>query len=384
MLCKEVRLGHLTAPGGIDVHRILTEGVSDLEPATAALALLNEPAVSTEEIVAAAGRVTSARSPHLSVSAPLYLTNCCDSLCKMCGMRRSNAALVRRFSGKKTIEEQLHVLHDEGFRAVIFLTGEYLDTHARLANAFFVGWALRTALDMGFEHVHFNIGSLVEPEIAILSDWVSPGEPVTMALFQETFVPETYARFMGADAATSPKADFERRIQSFDRWLDAGFAHINTGVLLGLHRDLGEELTYLLRYVARLVRRGAVVGISLPRLRPVRGFRNASGIDDDTYLRVLATVALVCPEQRLALTTREDEAFQARAMDVCGTFSPGSCDVAPYRRGGEPVNDEASSQFLIPDHRNPGQILAELASQGRTLGQFAPASAMSRAEGASP
>jgi 3-methyl-2-indolic acid synthase len=377
-------MGHLTAPGGIDVRAILTEGVGDIEPAAAALALLNEPAVSTEELVAAARRVASARSPQLSVSAPLYLTNCCDSLCKMCGMRRSNAALVRRFSGKKTIEQQLHVLYDEGFRAVIFLTGEYLDAHARLANAFLVGWALRTALDMGFEHVHFNIGSLVEPEIAILSDWASPGEPVTMALFQETFVPKTYARFMGADAGASPKADFERRIRSFDRWLDAGFTHVNTGVLLGLHRDLGEELSYLLRYVARLVRRGAVVGISLPRLRPVRGFRDASGIDDDTYLRVLAIVALVCPEQRLALTTREDEAFQARAMDVCGIFSPGSCDVAPYRRGGEPANDEASSQFLIPDHRNPGRILAALASQGRTLGEFAPASAPPRAGGGPP
>ncbi len=230
---------------------------------------------------------------------------------------------------------------------------------------------MRTALDMGFEHVHFNIGSMTANEVEVLGEWVGRDEPVTMALFQETYMRDTFARFMGDDPQESPKADYDRRVRTFDVWLDAGFRYVNPGALIGLHRNVLEEVAALLTHVTRLAERGAIVSISMPRLRPAQGSKNVSGVDDDEYLRVMAVVALVCPDHRVVLTTREDKEFQARAIDLCGAFSPGSPDVAPYRRGAEPTNDEESSQFLIPDHRRPGEILDELAEQGRTLGQFA-------------
>ncbi len=356
----------------IETREILTQGVGDEEPAAAALALLADTSIPTSEIQAAAVGVISKRSPQLRTWVPLYLTNYCDAGCKMCGMRRNNASMVRQFSGKKAIEDQLRILYEEeSVRAGLFLTGEYQDSYTRLANAFLVGWTMRTALDMGFEHVHFNIGSMTPNEVEVIGEWVGRDEPVTMALFQETYLRETYARFMGADPQESPKADYDRRVKTFDVWLDAGFRNINPGALIGLHRNVPEEIAALITHVSRLAKRGANVNISMPRLRPAQGSKNASGVDDDSYLRIMAIVALVCPDHRVVLTTREDKEFQARAIDLCGAFSPGSPDVAPYRRGAEPTNDEESSQFLIPDHRRPGEILEELAMQGRTLGQFA-------------
>jgi 2-iminoacetate synthase len=356
----------------IDTRAVLKSGVSgSLNHAAVALALLRDTSISTDEVKAAAVRRIAARVPQLHTFVPLYTTNHCDSECKMCGMRKGNTKLVRKFAGKKALEEQLHILYEhERVRGVGFLTGEYQDEYTRLANAFRIGWAIRTALDIGFERIYFNIGSMVPDEIEVLGEWIAPEDPVTMCVFQETYDRGSYARFMGTDPQF-PKSDYDRRVRSFDNWIDAGFRYVNPGVLLGLHDDIEAEAVDLVSHVLHLASRGAVVDVSLPRLRPAQGTRNASGVDDDKYLRVMAIIAFVCPEQRLVLTTREDQTFQNAAIDLCGVFSPGSPDVAPYRRSDTLINREESSQFLVADLRRPREILTSIEATGRVIQHFA-------------
>ncbi|HEU4711122.1 MAG TPA: 3-methyl-2-indolic acid synthase [Pyrinomonadaceae bacterium] len=356
----------------VDTRAVLNlQTDEDLHPAAVALALLRDQTISTSEIRAAAKDRIAARVPQLHTFVPLYTTNHCDSECKMCAMRASNTALIRKFAGKKAIEEQLHILYEnEHVRGVGFLTGEYSDEYTRLANAFRIGWAIRTAFDIGFERIYFNIGSMVPEEIEVLGEWIDKDEPVTMCVFQETYDRGSYARFMGNDPRF-PKADYDRRIRSFDHWLDAGFRYVNPGTLVGLHQDTEAEVINLVSHVTHLANRGAVVDVSLPRLRPAQGLKNVSGVDDDAYLRMIATVALVCPEHRLVLTTREDEAFQKQAIDLCGVFSPGSPDVAPYKRDDHARNEIKTSQFIVADLRRPRDILAKLESEGRAIDYFA-------------
>lgn len=356
----------------VDTGAVLDRGLEEgIHPAAAALAILRDTTISTEQIREAARRRLATRIPQMHTFVPLYTTNHCDSECKMCGMRQGNARLVRKFAGKKAIEEQLEILYQHEYvRGVGFLTGEYESEYTRLANAFRIGWAIRTALDMGFERIYFNIGSMTPAEIDVLSDWIDRDDPVTMCVFQETYDRGTYARFMGSDPRF-PKADYDRRIRSFDHWVDAGFRYVNPGMLVGLHRDVEAEVVSLVSHVAHLASRNAIVDVSLPRLRPAHGTRNVSGVDDDSYLRMMATVALVCPEQRLVLTTREDEEFQRQAIDLCGVFSPGSPDVTPYRRANHARNEADTSQFLVADLRRPRDILAALQASGRTVDHFA-------------
>ena len=343
--------------------------------AAVAIALFNDRRVKTEAIVAAASQRLAGRRPQLHTFVPLYTTNYCDSECKMCAMRVGNRKLVREFAGRRAIEEQLDILYnDEHVRGVGFLTGEYRDKFSRLASAFRIGWAMRTALDRGFRRVYFNIGSMERDEIDVLADWVSPNEPVTMCVFQETSDRTTYARFMGTGDAY-PKSDFDRRYHSFDHWLDAGFRDVNLGALVGLCDDPTIEIANLLSHVSSLAAIGAVVEISMPRLRPAFAARKGSRVSDDQYLRTLAAVAFACPEQRLVLTTRESEEFQQRAIDLCGVFSPGSPDVTPYQRFAQARNDVATSQFAIADTRRPREILADLESSGRPVANFEMSSA---------
>src|SRR5256885_2121506 len=136
--------------------------------------------------------------------------------------------------------------------------------------------ALRAALARGFTHVLINIGALDAPEYETLLAGL-PRRPdgrlvprVTMCTFQETYGPETYARFMGTNPE-NPRSDFARRLTNFDRACDAGMWVANPGVLLGLNSDVGYELLAPLAHVRHLRRRGMEVYVSLPRLRKASG-----------------------------------------------------------------------------------------------------------------
>ncbi|MEQ4715029.1 3-methyl-2-indolic acid synthase [Nonomuraea sp. B19D2] len=358
----------------IDTRAVLA-AAADEEPSHSrpaiALALWQDREISTAELQAAAEQRVATRMPRLHTFVPLYTTNHCDSECKMCSMRKGNARLERKFAGKRELEEQLEILyHHEGVRGVGFLTGEYEDKYVRQTTAFRIGWAIRTALDMGFERVYFNIGSMEPDEIDVLGDWIGKEEPVTMCVFQETYHRESYRKFMGKTSMGVPKADYDRRIVSFDRWLDAGYRYVNPGVLVGLHEEVELEIVRLVAHGAHLRERGAVVDLSLPRMRPAMSSKDTTRVKDDDYLRMMAVIAFTCPEQRLVLTTREPQEFQDQAIGLAGVISPGSPDVAPYRRDGQARNDEKSSQFLIADLRRPRHILSRIEERGTKVAHF--------------
>ncbi|GGW61400.1 3-methyl-2-indolic acid synthase [Streptomyces xantholiticus] len=362
------------AAATVDTRSVLSLPLGQEPPqarAAVALALWEDRSITTEELKKAAEARCATRSPALHTFVPLYTTNHCDSECKMCSMRKGNIRLDRKFSGRNEIIEQLRILRDhEGVRGVGLLTGEYEDKHTRLASAFRIGWAIRTALDMGFERIYFNIGSMEPDEIDTLGEWVERKDPVTMCVFQESYDRDTYRRFMGKTSVGVPKADFDRRVASFDRWLDAGYHYVNPGVLVGLHDDLSAELVALVAHGEHLHRRGAVVDLSVPRMRPAMTSRDTTRVGDEDYLRMMAAVAFVCPEQRLVLTTREPQEFQDRALSLAGVISPGSPDVAPYRPDAQARNDERSSQFQVADLRRPRHILDRIESSGIEVGHF--------------
>ncbi|WP_189212689.1 MULTISPECIES: 3-methyl-2-indolic acid synthase [Actinokineospora] len=358
----------------VDTRAVLGAGVDDVgaSRAAVALALWSDRSIGTAELQALAEERCAAREPRLHTFVPLYTTNHCDSECKMCSMRKGNARMERKFSGRNEIIEQMEILYrHEGVRGIGFLTGEYEDKYTRLSTAFRIGWAMRTALDMGFERIYFNIGSMEPDEIAVLGEWIQRDEPVTMCVFQETYDRESYRRFMGKTSVGVPKADYDRRVVSFDRWLDAGYRYVNPGVLVGLHDDLDAELVALVAHGDHLRARGAVVDLSVPRMRPAMSSRDSTRVNDDDYLRMMAVIAFVCPEQRLVLTTREPQEFQDRAIGMAGVISPGSPDVAPYRADSQARNEETTSQFLVADLRRPRHILGRIEAGGTPVGHFA-------------
>jgi len=307
------------------------------------------------------------RAFELETFSPLYLTNTCESECKMCGMRRGNRDLDRQTAIPQEIQRQLEVLIRRGVWAVGLLTGEYR-RGARHWSIALTRDAVCRALALGFRHVLINIGSLDESELAeLLADVPRDGDgrtapKITLCTFQETYDPDTYRRFMGDDAE-NPRADFARRLNNFDRAASAGMRVVNPGVLLGLCRDLAYELVALSLHVRHLLSRGLEVYISVPRLRQASGADNGRGVSDDEFVRLVAILSMGMPEGKIVITTRESSEIQRRVLPIVSVLSAGSSAVAPYTESGARFPLEAS-QFEVIDQRPFEEILGEYTAAG--------------------
>ncbi len=128
-----------------------------LEPAD--LAALWFSSVDAETLRSAAIVARGARKTELETFSPLYLTNTCDSECRMCGMRRDNDELVRETATPGRAVDQLELLRRRGVYAVGLLTGEYRRDTRHWAIGL-TRQALQAAIARGFRHVLVNIGSL--------------------------------------------------------------------------------------------------------------------------------------------------------------------------------------------------------------------------------
>jgi 2-iminoacetate synthase len=345
------------------------------DESTATLLLASD--VATDDLLGLARARRAAGGFRFETFSPLYLTNECDAECRMCGMRRTNADLVRETADTGTIESQLDILHRRGLRAVAILTGEYRRGAARRAMIERAAATLRAALARGFRHVLINIGALDDAEYPVLLDGV-PREAdgrvtpqVTMCTFQEAYDPRVYARFMGVNG-DNPRSDYRRRLENFDRAADAGMWVANPGVLLGLNPDVAWELLALLAHVRHLSARDMDVYVSLPRLRRASGTAYPAGVDDETLCRLVAVLALGAPEAKVVISTREPPAIQRRLTPVIAVLTPGSPGVAPYTATGARFDVEAS-QFEVLDHRPIERILGEYLAAGAVIECFEPA-----------
>ena len=308
-----------------------------------------------------------ARAYELETFSPLYLTNTCDSECKMCGMRRDNRELERQTAAPAEIQRQLEILTRRGVFAVGLLTGEYR-RESRHWSIALTREALGRALELGFRHILINIGSLDDRELEDLLADVPRGKDgrttpkVTLCTFQETYDRESYRRFMG-DNPENPRADFDRRLENFDRAADAGMRVVNPGVLLGLCHDLAYELVALALHVRHLLARGLEVYVSVPRLRQASGADNARGVSDDEFVRLVAVLSMGLPQAKIVVTTRESAEVQRRVLPMVTVLSAGSSAVTPYTETGAHFPLEAS-QFEVIDQRPIEAILGEYIAEG--------------------
>src|SRR4029453_3680527 len=274
------------AGGGVPRAAAAGAGATLDDESTATLLLASD--VATDDLLGLARARRAAGGFRFETFSPLYLTNECDAECRMCGMRRTNADLVRETADTGTIESQLDILHRRGLRAVAILTGEYRRGAARRAMIERTAATLRAALARGFRHVLINIGALDDAEYPVLLDGV-PREAdgrvtpqVTMCTFQEAYDPRVYARFMGVNG-DNPRSDYRRRLENFDRAADAGVWGGNPLRLPGVppQRGWGGRAAPRPRAPPR---GGPTVpaAVASPRLGRASGTAYPAGVDDET------------------------------------------------------------------------------------------------------
>jgi 2-iminoacetate synthase len=341
------------------VAAIEAKTATDVQRALAAEQLSNDdymallsPAAENflEEMAQKAHAITLRRFGRtIQLYAPIYLSNECHNGCLYCGFSINNP-FSRRTLNLDEIEKEGRILHDQGFRHVLLLTGE---APGKVGNDFIAAAAER------IRPLFSSIGIEVYPmDTEGYKEMVDAGVDA-LTIYQETYDPELYRQLH----PSGRKRDYRFRLETPERGGAAGLRRIGIGFLLGLGDFRSEAFFAGLhgRYLAHHYWRTSL-SVSFPRLRPAEGgFQPLHPVSDRKFVQLMCAMRMLLHDAGLVLSTRESAELRDNLLPLGIThMSAGSC-TAP---GGYAEEGSATGQFTIDDDRTPDEVAAVLRARG--------------------
>jgi 2-iminoacetate synthase len=243
------------------------------------------------------------------VIAPIYVTSVCQEQCLYCNFRAGNKGVQverRRLTDEELENEAQYLIEEKGERVLelVYATDPQMrvDTMCRHVEL------LRDLLEShGGGLVGISAESFDEADYRRLIDaglcW--------SVLWQETYDQSQYALL---HPGKTKKANFEYRLDTYERMLAAGIEHVGIGILSGLS-DWRRDWAMLMMHEEYLQQNygGGATILGLPRLKAAPGAPFQESRFIPTRQEFLATVALhnlFSPTTAAFVSTREK-------WDVC-------------------------------------------------------------------
>ena len=245
--------------------------------------------------------------------APLYLSNYCVNGCTYCPYHAENKHIKRKKLTQDEVRQEVIALQDMGHKRLALEAGED---------------PLHNPIDYILEcihtiyGIHHKNGDIRRVNVNIAATTVENYRKLrdagigTYILFQETYHKESYE----ALHPTGPKHDYRYHTEAMDRAMEGGIDDVGIGVLFGLDK-YRYEFAGLLMHAEHLE---AVHGvgphtISVPRLKKADDIdpsKFENGIDDETFLKIIACIRIAVPYTGMIISTRESEAVRGKALRV--------------------------------------------------------------------
>ena len=293
--------------------------------------------------------------------APLYLSNYCVNGCVYCPYHMKNKHIARKKLTQEEIKKEVIALQDMGHKRLALEAGEdpvnnpieyILESINTIYSIKHKNGAIR--------RVNVNIAATTVENYKKLKD-AGIG---TYILFQETYHKDSYEKLH----PTGPKHNYCYHTEAMDRAMQGGIDDVGLGVLFGLEL-YRYEFAGLLMHAEHLE---AVHGvgphtISVPRIKHADdidpdAFDN--GIDDETFLKIIACIRISVPYTGMIISTREGKSVRERALKLgISQISGGSrTSVGGYV---EPeAEDDNSAQFDVSDNRTLDEVVKWLMELG--------------------
>jgi len=198
---------------------------------------------------------------------PIYVTSICSEQCVYCNYRGGNKGIGverRRLSDPELEQEALYLVEEKGLRTLELVYASdprmQVDTMCR-----HVGLLRRLLGSRGGGLVAISAEALEEDEYRRLVD---AGLSISV-LWQETY---DRSRYAALHPGRTKKANFEYRMDAYERMLLAGVPHVGVGVLSGLAEWRQDWAMLMLHeeYLQRQYGRGATI-LGIPRLKRAPG-----------------------------------------------------------------------------------------------------------------
>ena len=243
------------------------------------------------------------------VIVPIYVSSICDEQCLYCNFRGGNKGIEverKRLTDDELEQEATYLVEQKGQRVLELVYAS--DPRMRVDSMCRHVELLRRVLERhGGGIVGLSAESLEESDYRRL---VEAGLCWSV-LWQETYDRDRYATL---HPGRTKKANFEYRLDTYERMLAAGIEHVGVGVLSGL-ADWRRDWAMLMlheEYLKQHYGRGATI-LGTPRLKLAPGAILQETADTPTRQEFLVTVALhnlFSPTTAAFASTREN-------WDVC-------------------------------------------------------------------
>ncbi len=298
---------------------------------------------------------------RLVLFAPLYISNMCANECLYCAFRANNKEIVRNALSQEHIAREVEVLINQGHKRILMVAGESYPNQGFQ----YILDSIATIYSVKNRHgeirrVNVNIAPLDTEEFRLLKE----AKIGTYQIFQETYHRETYSKVhLGGK-----KRDYNWRVWSLHRAMEAGIDDVGIGVLFGLF-DYRFEILALMQHIHELEDQFGVGPhtISVPRLEPATNSNLASHppfpVSDIDFRKIVAILRLAVPYTGIIMSTRETAQMRRE------TFALGVSQISAGSRtnpGGyeEESEDDPSGQFSLGDHRPLDEVIRDVASMG--------------------
>jgi 2-iminoacetate synthase len=297
---------------------------------------------------------------RLVLFAPLYISNLCGNECLYCAFRVRNTAVRRKALSQDEIAAEAKVLVDQGHKRVLLVAGESYPHQGfqYILDAIDTVYSVTSGRGE-IRRVNVNIAPLTIEEFRQLKD----RRIGTYQIFQETYNRQTYEHVHLAGR----KADYDWRVTSTQRAMEAGIDDVGIGILFGLF-DWRWELLALLQHIGRLEAQFGIGPhtISMPRLEPAIGSTMASHpphpISDIDFRKLVAILRLAVPYTGLIMSTRESANVRRE------TFALGVSQISAGSRtnpGGYSSHEQFDeAQFSLGDHRSLDEVVRDITQLG--------------------
>lgn len=341
----------IAAKTAADVERALGKEQCDVDDFMALVSPAAEPYLET--MARLSRRYTEARFGRtVSMFIPLYLTNSCTNSCVYCGFHVANKMKRTILTPDEMVREFEAIKQLGPFENLLLVTGE---NPARAGVPY-----LARALDLAkpyFSNLKIEVMPLAAAEYEELTRHGLNG----VICFQETYHRANYNLYH----PRGMKANFEWRVNGFDRMGQAGVHSIGMGVLIGLEREWRTDLTMLARHLRYLQRRywRTKYSVNFPRMCPAEngGFQPRCIMTDRELAQLTFAMRIFDHDVDISYSTRELPRFRDHMATLGVTTMSAGSRTEP---GGYSTHRDALEQFEVSDPRTVEEVAAALRRMG--------------------
>jgi 2-iminoacetate synthase len=343
--------------------------ITTLSPAeTAALINVTDPVLMSEMEEAALAIKKKVYDNRIVTFAPLYMSTKCVNNCSYCGLRSENKVMKRGVLTQDEVRRETEVLAGTiGHKRIIAVYGEHPDSGIDyIAETIKTIYGVRMKTKNGhgsIRRVNVNAAPMMVEELRCLHE-AGLG---TYQVFQETYHHDTYRK---VHPANTIKGDYQWRLYSMHRAMEAGIDDVGIGALFGLY-DWKFEVMGLLRHAMEL-ETSCGIGphtISFPRLEPAESTPFATNsphmVGDAEFRRAVVILRLAVPYTGMILTARENAATRNSLIPLGITQTDASTKIGLGAYSDtRPEQQPERQQFMIGDTRSLDELIGYLAQNG--------------------